>query len=112
MQGYLSTSMPDFYLKRNDQLPDIIATLEGVETLAESVVSFKYRKKGTDTVMGKACTIVDPAARIVRVEWSVGDTVESGEYYAEFEAVYPAVSKAITFPNDGFLTFLIVDDLA
>jgi hypothetical protein len=105
--------MPDFYLKKDDLLPDIIATLDGVETLVgASTVTFKFRRKGEVTVVGRTCTVLDATLRKVKVEWQSGDTTTPGEYYGEFEVIYAASSKKITFPNDGFIIFQIVDDLA
>lgn len=47
----------------------------------------------------------------VRYNWSASDTASVGTYEGEFEVTF-ADSTIETFPNSGFFSIIVTDDLA
>jgi hypothetical protein len=46
----------------------------------------------------------------VQYDWSAADTATIGTYNAEFEVTY-GDSSIETFPNNGFISVVVTDDL-
>jgi hypothetical protein len=104
-----------FYIKRNDTLPSLQATLTrsgSAVNLTGLSVKFHMRDAYTGTVViNSPATIVDAVNGIVEYLWEPADTVAAGLYEGEFEVTI-APDKVMTFPNDGHILIHIVDDIA
>jgi hypothetical protein len=105
-----------FYIKQNDTSPSIRATLkDGDEVpidLTGATVRFHMRSIGGSSAKVDAdATVVLPAtAGIVQYDWDNGDTDTVGTYQAEFEVTL-AGGAVETFPNNGYITIEIKDDI-
>ena len=105
-----------FYIKKNDTSPKMLATLQDASGVAVNLtgasVRFHLRTlDGLSTVVDAAATIVTAASGIVRYTWGAPDTATAGSYQAEFEVTY-ADASVETFPNDGYISVEILDDIA
>ncbi|MGE0371946.1 MAG: BppU family phage baseplate upper protein [Gammaproteobacteria bacterium] len=106
--------MAEFWIKRNDLLPEfVVQLLDGDRQpvdLAGSSVSFLMRlPDGSSAKVDAAATIVQEDAGIVKYTWASGDTDTAGDYRAEWEVTFSG--KPQTFPNDGYDTVHILEDL-
>jgi hypothetical protein len=113
--------MADVWIKNDDTAPVVRATLtDGQGTPADlngATVRFIMRPIRDSMVVVSAAadndqngTGTDGTLGYVSYTWQAGDTTEPGGYYAEFEVTY-AGGEIETFPNDGYLTVAILDDL-
>ena len=104
-----------FYIKQNDTSPAMLATLKDgdgtVIELSGSTVRFHMRP------LGAATNTVDAAAAIHNVDagqvsytWSAPDTATTGIFEAEFEVINTDGSVE-TFPNSGYISVEITDDI-
>lgn len=114
--------MADIYVKNDDTAPVLNATLVGADlepVNLEGVQGVRMLMRE----MRSSLQVVDAAAEVtqigdgtdgtmgfVRYEWDPTDTATPGGYYAEFEVTF-AAGEIETFPNDGYLTVAILDDL-
>lgn len=105
-----------FYVKQNDTAPSIRATLkdgdDDVIDLTGATVRFHMRTiGGTTAKVDSAVTVISPATSgIVQYDWVADDTDTIGTYQAEFEVTY-SDSRIETFPNNGYITIEIKDDI-
>lgn len=105
-----------FYIKQNDTSPSIRAILkDGDEVpidLTGATVRFHMRTIGGATVKVDAdAEVVSPTtAGIVQYDWGNGDTDTVGTYQAEFEVTLDG-GAVETFPNNGYITIEITDDI-
>jgi len=104
-----------FYIKQNDTSPAILATLkDGAGTLIElsgSTVRFHMRRIGAATnTVDAAATIHNVDAGQVSYAWSAADTATTGIFQAEFE-VTNTDGSIETFPNSGYISVEITDDI-
>ena len=104
-----------FYIKQNDTVPSIRATLQNGNgdpvDLINATVRFHMRAIGANnTTVDAAAVVVSAAAGIVQYNWIADDTDTIGSYQAEFEVTYPD-STVETFPNDGYVRVEIIDDI-
>lgn len=105
-----------FHIKQHDTKPSIKATLKDgdgtVINLTDATVRFHMRKIGaTSTTVDAAATVVSPATGgVVQYDWSAADTATIGTYHAEFEVTY-GDNSIETFPNNGFISVVVTDDL-
>jgi hypothetical protein len=104
-----------FYIKQNDTVPSIRATLQNGNgdpvDLINATVRFHMRAIGSNsTTVDAAAVIVTAEAGIVQYNWIADDTDTIGSYQAEFEVTYPD-STVETFPNDGYVRIEIIDDI-
>ena len=58
-----------------------------------------------------AATIIGALTGQVRYAWSASDTALIGTYNGEFEVTY-SDNSVETFPNNGFISIEVTDDLA
>lgn len=109
--------MPDFSIKRNDTEPPLKATLEDgdgdpVDVSGATVTFHMKESRSGQTVVDKPATLVnDGEDGQVKYSWDGEDTEDAGEYDAEFEVEYGA-GGVETFPNSGFLTVEVDEDIA
>lgn len=101
-----------FYIKRGDTSPRLVYKLLPDVNLTGVTVVFNMRKKGAaNTVNRGASSIVGAAANgTVSYTWALADTAISGQFEAEFEVTYADMTVE-TYPNSGFITVQIKDDL-
>lgn len=105
-----------FYIKRNDTSPILNATLKDGDgaavDLAGTSVALKMKAvNDTSLKVDSACTIVDASNGKVRYTWAATDTNTRGSYQAEFQVTYSG-GAIETFPNDGYVSIIITDDLS
>lgn len=107
--------MPDFWMKQNDTLPSIEATLRdgsgAIIDLTDSTVRFHMRGKSERIAkVDSPAVIVDPTAGTVRYDWSPEDTDTPGDYQFEWQVTYDD-GPIVTCPNIGYNTLLIASEL-
>lgn len=107
--------MQTFYLKRNDQLSVIRATLadaNGAVDLSGATVRFHLQRRLTGTIKVDQPATVDIAdAGQVSYAWAEGDTDTAGIYDAEWEVTF-GDGRPLTFPNrpqDGIVVEIAED---
>jgi hypothetical protein len=101
-----------FFIKRGDTAPAIRFALEPVATvLTGATVRFLMRVRGGAQVAeGLAQIVTATGTPTVQYNWTAADTVEAGQFEAEFEVTYP--DGAIeTFPNAGFIPVRVGEDV-
>ena len=104
-----------FYIKQNDTSPAMLATLKDgdgtVVELSGATVRFHMRPIGSaSTAVDEAASIYDYDAGQVSYAWSASDTATAGLYEAEFE-VTNTDGTIETFPNNGYITVEVTDDI-
>ena len=105
-----------FFIKQNDTVPGIRATLKNGSgnaiDLINATVRFHMRSlSGTTAKVDASATVVNANNGLVQYNWVATDTNTIGSYQGEFEVTYPDATVE-TFPNDGFLHIEVLDDLA
>lgn len=116
--------MADITLKQGDTQPPVIQTLYmgdgSVADLTDAVVLFKMRRMiglvaGDSEILvidaGEAESLGSPEDGIVKYEWADGDTDLAGGFEAEWEVTFEN-DEVLTFPNGGYLTIAITEQLA
>lgn len=104
-----------FTIKQGDRLPSIEATLAGADGPADltgATVKFLMRTKGASPtiLIDAAATVVGAVLGTVRYDWASGDTATIGKHQAEWEVTFSSGKKQ-TFPNTGYTTVQVVDDI-
>ena len=104
----------DITIKRGDTRNCIKAILKNASgapvDLTGCSVSFHMAPLNRPAVISRAAHIEDAAAGEVWVVWAPGETDTAGVYRAEFEVVYQD-GRRETFPNDGYISIQILNDL-
>jgi hypothetical protein len=108
--------MADFYIRQNDTEKKIEARLQDVRgttpDLTGATCKFLMRNKDTGAVkVNQPATIVAATTADVEYSWAAADTDTVGTFEAEFEATL-ASGKKLSFPNKGWITVEITDDIA
>lgn len=103
----------DFYLKLGDRKPTLQAALWSGESstavdITGASVKLLVRKRGVTSEYNAA--IVTAASGIVKYEWAGTEFSEAGTYLAEWEVTFSDGTKG-TFPNTGYFSIQVVDDL-
>jgi hypothetical protein len=105
--------MADIYIKQGDRLPKLKFTLTAPagSDLTGATVAIYFRPQDGGTVRTGACTNLQINQNVITGEyaWAAGDTATAGDYFVEFVATLGGLQ--MTFPNDGFLTMTIQQDL-
>jgi hypothetical protein len=106
----------DFVIRKGDRLPELTATLNdsagSAVNLTGSTVEFHMRSTAGGTPkVDAAATLVTPSAGTVKYVWATNDTDTAGSYYGEFEVTFGDGRKQ-SFPNPGYITISVTDELA
>ena len=104
-----------FRIKTNDTSPKLSVTLtDALGTpigLAGCSARFHMKAFGASSLKVDAVAdIYDEDSGIVEYSWQVGDTDTAGTYYGEIEVTYGDATVE-TFPNNGYFTIIIKEDL-
>ena len=115
-EALLEGGMSRLFVKQNDTSPAIEATLQDSDgeavNLTSATARFLMRRRGRTTAKVSAeATITNAAAGVVQYDWDPADTDTPGQYEAEFEVTYSDGTKE-TFPSRGYISIVIVDDIA
>jgi hypothetical protein len=101
-----------FQIKRGDTSPSLRFVLDPATTdLTGAAVRFQMRQRGAALVIDAIAFIVTPSGTpTVQYDWMAADTAIAGSFEAEFRVTY-ADGSVETFPNAGFLTVRIAEDV-
>lgn len=104
-----------FRIKTNDTGPVLSVTLTDANGngigLAGASARFHMKAFGaTSLKIDQPATITDDVNGVVKYDWVVGDTDTAGTYYGEIEVLYGDATVE-TFPNNGYFTIIIKEDL-
>ena len=114
--------MADVWVKTFDTAPAVLATLKDANgaavNIADATVAFSMREIGgtTSVIEGAEASNdqvtdgSDGSKGKVSYPWQEGDTDGAGGYHGEFEVTFQD-GEVETFPNDGYITIAILDDL-
>lgn len=104
----------DITIKRGDTRNCIKAILKNASgapvDLTGCSVSFHMAQLNRPAVISRAAHIQDAVTGEVWFVWASGETNIAGVYRAEFEVVYQD-GRRETFPNDGYISIQILNDL-
>jgi hypothetical protein len=108
-------SVDTFFIKRNDTTPAIRYKLKPAAVdLTGATVQFQMRARrprGAPPVIDTAAVVVtETGTPTVEYTWQEGDTDNAGVYEAEFRVTY-ANNEVETFPNDGFISVKVSEDI-
>lgn len=105
-----------FRIKTNDTAPKLGVTIKDVDGNAVDIsgynaVRFHMKAYGASALKIDApATVSDEDNGAIEYAWAIGDTDTAGTYYGEFEVTYADLSVE-TFPNKGYFTIIIQEDL-
>ena len=104
-----------FKIKTNDTSPKLTVDLEDASgaavALSGATARFHMKKYGaTSLKIDAAADITDADNGRVEYSWTSGDTDTAGTYYGEIEITYGDATVE-TFPNSGYFTIIIQEDL-
>jgi hypothetical protein len=104
-----------FKIKTNDTSPKLTVDLSDAAgaaiNLAGSTAKFHMKAYGeTSLKIDDSADITDADNGRVEYSWASGDTDTAGTYYGEIEVTYGDLSVE-TFPNSGYFTIIIQEDL-
>lgn len=106
--------MYDITIKRGDSRNCIKAVLKDSAgtpvDLTDCSVGFHMAPLSRPAVISRAAHVEDAAAGEVWFVWAPGETDTAGVYRAEFEVVYKD-GRRETFPNNGYISIQILEDL-
>ena len=107
--------MTKFYMKQNDTSPAIkIECADGddaVIPVTGAAVRFFMRDSAGTVKVNAAGSITDGPSGIIQYDWVAGDTDTAGVFNAEFQVTF-AGGEIETFPNKGYISVVIEDDIA
>lgn len=104
-----------FRIKTNDTGPVLSVTLTDASGngigLAGATARFHMKAFGaTSLKIDSPATVTDGVDSVVQYDWVAGDTDTAGTYYGEIEVTYGDATVE-TFPNNGYFTIIIKEDL-
>ena len=104
-----------FRIKTNDTSPKLALTIlnasGGVVDLSGASAKFHMKAFGASSLkVDSVATITDADDGEVQYDWLPSDTDTAGTYYGEIEITYGDASVE-TFPNNGYFTIIIKEDL-
>lgn len=95
-------------MKRNDTSPALLWRVPFDINSIGSTVVFSMRS-GSNVVVNRGPALFHDA-RTLRYDWELADTADIGCFDAEFEVTYSDGSVE-TFPNKGYITVKIEEDI-
>ena len=107
---------PQFFIKRNDTVPYLDAALQDDRgrpiNLTSTTVLFHMRDTADDSVKisGAAVTVLSATRGEVRYTWTSNDTDTAGNYEGEFQVTFDA-GGVHTFPNNGYINIIMLEDV-
>ena len=106
--------MATVYVKQNDTLPSINATIKDdnstvIDLTGATVKFFMNDSTGTNKVDGTGELVV-AASGTVKYDWVTGDLDTVGIYSAEFQITFIG-GTILTAPSSGYITIVVGDDL-
>lgn len=109
--------MPGFSIKRNDRRPHwrygLTVNGTAMDLTGATAARFIMKQGSTVKINKVPMTIVDALTGVVEYAWADGDTDTSGTYNVEVEIDWGGAPPELqTFPNEGYFTVTITDDLA
>ena len=107
--------MSDFFIKQNDTSPAMqIQFLDGdgdPVSISGGTVKFKMSRFNTgEKIVDSNAIIANGEIGIAYYLWNAADTAQQGVFKSEFEVTY-SDGYVETFPNDGYITIDIREDL-
>lgn len=103
--------MEVFRIKRGDTSPSLRVALEPATiSLIGATVTFQMRPRRGSISIDSVAVIEGNDPPVVRYDWQDGETDTAGIYEAEFRVLY-ADNTTETFPNSGFLSVVIKEDV-
>jgi hypothetical protein len=109
--------MADFFIKTSDTAPSIAATLTDYAgtavSLSGATVHVILRPFDGETSLYAEANNDDTGGATVghvSYDWETEDLDTAGPYYGEWQVTF-ADASVETFPNDGYFTVAIIDDL-
>ena len=107
--------MQTFTIKRNDTGPRLLFALTPADEidLTGATVRFSMRSRAGVLVVNRvvAVIITETGTPTVAYDWQPADTATAGVYEAEFEVTYSGAAVE-TFPNNGYISIIVADDIA
>lgn len=109
--------MAGFSIKRNDRRPrwryGLTVNGEPADLTGATAVRFIMKQGATTKVNKQAMTVIDATSGLIEYAWGATDTDTSGVYNVEVEVDWGGSPAELqTFPNEGYFTVTITDDLA
>jgi hypothetical protein len=107
--------MIDFSIKKNDTLPALKLQFKNDNSvpinLSGCSIVFNYRLRQSNSfVVSRSVPVEDPLNGIAQYVWVNGDTDNLGVYIGEFVITFPS-GKELTFPEDTYIIFEVVDNV-
>ena len=104
-----------FFVKQNDTSPKLAATLKDgngqVVDVTGASVRFHMAKLNSSTVITDAsATVTNGSAGTVEYAWTASDTASIGTFRGESEVTFPT-GLIETYPNSGYISIQITDDI-
>lgn len=107
--------MTTLTIKEGDTEPILTATLErngsayDLSELSNPSVQFRMGFTDDPPIVDAQATIVTASSGEVQYEWQDGDTDTVGTFKSEF--VVTGDNTETTFPNDGYFTITVLEDV-
>jgi hypothetical protein len=101
-----------FFIKRGDTSPAVRYALEPLDTnLTGATVRFQMRTRGGAQVLDAPAQVITATLTpTVQYAWQPSDTATAGQFEAEFRILY-ADASIETFPNSGFISIRVAEDV-
>jgi hypothetical protein len=108
-------SMSTFYIKTGDTSPAIRYALDPASVvLTGATVRFQMRQRrsrgGATLIDAPAVVVTTTGTPTVEYQWEAADTASTGTFEAEFRVTY-SNGGIETFPNDGFISVKVSEDI-
>jgi hypothetical protein len=108
-------SMSTFYIKTGDTSPAIRYAVEPSSVvLTGASVRFQMRQRrsrgGATLIDASAVVVIATGTPTFEYQWEAADTANAGTFEAEFQVTY-SNGRIETFPNDGFISIKVSEDI-